>query len=170
MTISTTAYGTTRSATANVSTTSGAASWSINFSWYDANANSVTTYSNGTGTARSGGGSAASPVTVTVYTNSMPVKIIDVTGTADPVVTINNITAWSGTNQTGAQLAGTTGSPTSFTLTRPASTSGSTTQYYSYYNPVPVNTSLPTLTYTSLNIGGTLTFGVGAWKIGRAHV
>ena len=156
MTISTTAYGNVRSANANVNTSSGASSWAINFSWYDANSNSVTTYSNGVGTARSGGGTAAQPVTVTVYTNSMPVKIIDVTGTADPTVTINNITAYSGSNQTGSTTTGSSSSPSSFVLTRPSATSGSTTQYYTYYAPY-------TITYSGNgNTGGSTTATTGA--------
>ena len=128
MTISTLAYGKTRSATVDVNTTTGAYSWAINFSWSGASSYGVTYYSNGTGT-----NSSSTAATVTVYTNSMPVKIVDVTGSADPTITINNITAYSALNQSGVTTAGTAGSPTSFTLTRPKATSGSTTQYYSYY-------------------------------------
>ena len=156
MTISTTAYGKTRSASADVSTTSGAVSWGINFSWSNASSGSVTYYSFGNATT-----SSSTSATVTVYTNSFPVKIVDITGSSDPTITINNVTAY---DSGGNSKAGTAGITTSLTIGRPTATSGSTTQYYTYYIPVPVNTSLPTLTYTSLNIGGTLTFGVGSWS------
>ena len=132
MTISTTAYGKTRAANANVDITTGAASWAINFSWSNATASSVTYFSNGSGTA-----SSSTSATVTVYTNSMPVKLIEVTGTSDPTVTINNVTAYSGSSQTGSSTGGasgvTYGYKVSDIILRPTSTSNSTTQYYSYY-------------------------------------
>lgn len=146
-TISTTAYGTTRAAVADVSVKTGASSWAINFSWSGADANSVTTYSDGVGTARS-----LAAQTVTVYTSTMPVTIATITGASDPTFTINNITAYAGANQTDSNTAGTAGTTTSLAITRPTATSGSTTQNYIYYvAPTP-----GTFTY-SISKGGSVT-------------
>ena len=144
MTISTTAYGKTRVANANVDVTSGAASWAINFSWSNATSGSVTYYSNGTGFT-----SSSTSATVTVYTNSMPIKIIEVTGTSDPTITINSITAYSGSNQTGSTTAGASGVAYGYKVSdiilRPTSTSNSTTQYYTYYDPTPSQSTAPSI-------------------------
>lgn len=151
-TISTTAYGNTRSANANVSTTSGASSWAINFSWSGAATSSVTYYSNGVGFT-----SSSTAATVTVYTNSMPVKIADITGTSDPTITINNITAYSNTNQGGSSTAGTAGATTSLVIGRPTATSASATQNYTYYDPNPQAFTINNVTSTNGTAGSTPT-------------
>ncbi|MFZ9740603.1 MAG: beta strand repeat-containing protein [Candidatus Nanopelagicaceae bacterium] len=127
-TISTTAYGATREAYANVSTTTGASSWAINFTWSNASSSGTSYWSNGSATS-----STSATATVTVYSNSMPVKIASFTGTNNPTVTINSITAYSGSGQTGGGKAGTSGATTSLVINRPSSTSASTTQNYTYY-------------------------------------
>lgn len=142
MTISTTAYGKTRAAVVNVNTTTGASSWAINFSWSGAEANSVTYFSNGTGTA-----SASTAATQTVYTTSFPVTVATITGANDPTITINNVTAYSGTSQTGTTTAGTAGTTTSLVVGRPTSTSSTATQYYTYY-------TAPTLYTVTFNTNG----------------
>lgn len=128
-TISTIAYGNKRVLRVNTSTTGGAQSWAINFSWTNASPDSVIYYNYGTGQL-----STSTSATVTVNTNSMPVTICDITGANDPTVTINNVTAYSSTNLGGASKAGTAGSPTSLSsIARPTATSGSNTVNYTYY-------------------------------------
>ena len=128
-TISTTAYGVRRRLQANVSTTDGAQSWAINFSWSGATASGVTYYNYGSGTL-----SGSTSATVTVNTNFMPYTICEITGNDNPTVTINSITAYSSTNLGGANRAGTAGSPTSLSsIARPTATSGSNTANYTYY-------------------------------------
>ena len=107
-----TANGTTRSYQANVSTTSGAQSWRVNV-----------TYTQG-----------VLSETFNVDTNSMPVRIVDITGATNPNVAINSITAYSGLNQTGGTRAGTAGSPVTLNgLARPTATSQTSTSNYTLY-------------------------------------
>jgi hypothetical protein len=128
-----TATGKTRTFNANVSTTANASSWAINFTWSGATASGVTYYSNGSGT-----NSASTGATVTVYTNSMPVKIAEITGASNPTITINSITAYSGSNQTGGTRAGTSGTTTSLSsVARPTSTSSTSSANYIYYSTDP---------------------------------
>lgn len=163
MTISTTAYGKTRSANANVSTTSGASSWAINFSWSNATSGSVTYYSNGVGFT-----SSSTAATVTVYTNSMPVKIADVTGTSDPTITINSMTAYSNSNQTGSTTGGASGVAYGYKISdiflRPTSTSGSTTSFFTYYDPTPYGGSVSISTNTgNWSAGSVITVSTSGW-------
>ena len=128
-----TATGKTRTFNANVSTTANASSWAINFTWSGATASGVTYYSNGSGT-----NSASTGATVTVYTNSMPVKIAEITGASNPTITINSITAYSGSNQTGGTRAGTSGATTSLSsVARLTSTSSTSSANYIYYSTDP---------------------------------
>ena len=130
--IYTIAIGTKREIYANVSTTSGAQSWRINFQWSGSSPSAVTYYNNGTGTL-----SSATSGTVNLNTNSMPVKLAEITGPANPNLYINSITAYSGTGQTGTSTAGTAGTPTTIaSATRPTATSGTSTANYTYYAAV----------------------------------
>jgi hypothetical protein len=137
--VSVTANGIRRTINADVTTTQGAQSWAINFSWYGAGANTVTTFSNGTGTLRSGGGTVAVPVTVTVFTNSFPVKIAEITGDSNPTIYINSIVAYSSTSQSGTQRSGTPGSVVLSSLSRPTSTATFSNNYT--YDSPPGNPS-----------------------------
>jgi hypothetical protein len=133
-----------RTLNANVSTTTNASSWAINFTWSGASSSSVTYYSNGSGTL-----SASTGATVTVYTNSMPVKIADITGANNPTVTINSITAYGSTNQTGQTRAGTSGTTTSLSsIARPTSTSGTSSATYIYYSTDPQAFTINNVTKT----------------------
>lgn len=113
--IYTIATGTSRTLNANVSTTTGAASWSINYT--------ISGASGGNGTYN-------------LNTNSMPITIATITGATNPTVTINSVTAYSGTNQTGATRSGTAGTTTSLSnIARPTSTSSTTTNNWTYVLP-----------------------------------
>jgi hypothetical protein len=138
------ANGVRRTFNANVSGTTNASSWAINFSWSGASANSVTTYSNGTGTL-----SSATSGTVTVNTNSMPIKIAEITGSSNPTITINSITAYGSTNQGGSTRAGTAGTTTSLSsVARPTSTSGTSSANYIFYSTDPQEFTINNVTKT----------------------
>lgn len=140
-----TALGKTRSVSVDTSVKTGASSWAINFTWSGATASGVTYYSNGTGT-----NSASTGATVTVYTNSMPVKIADITGANNPTVTINNVTAYSGTNQSGSSKAGTSGTTTSLSsIARPTKASSQSSANYIYYDPNPQAFTINNVTRTN---------------------
>jgi hypothetical protein len=81
-------------------------------------------------------------------------------GSTSRTVTLNSITVYSGSNQTGT--SNTYNFSSSVTPTDKSSVgtgSGSVT----YYTPAPVNTVAPTLSPTSIAVGTTLTAGVGSW-------
>jgi hypothetical protein len=147
------ANGVRRTFNANVSTTTNANSWAINFSWSGAAANTVTYYSNGTGTL-----SSSTSATVTVYTNSMPIKIAEITGSSNPTITINSITAYGSTGQTGATRAGTAGTTTSLSsVARPTSTSGTSSANYIFYSTDPQAFTISNVTKTDGSAANTPT-------------
>jgi len=128
------ANGTTRSYQANVSTTTGAQSWRVNV-----------TYTQG-----------ALSETFDVNTNSMPVRIVDITGATNPNVTINSITAYSELNQTGGSRVGIAGSPVSINgAARPTATSGTSTSNYTYYTNYQITGSQRRVTLPSAFTSGT---------------
>jgi hypothetical protein len=133
-----------RTFNANVSTTTNANSWAINFSWSGASANTVTYYSNGVGTA-----SSATSGTVTVNTDSMPIKIAEITGASNPTITINSITAYGSTGQTGSTRAGTSGTTTSLSsVAKTTSTSGTSSTNYIFYSTDPQEFTINNVTKT----------------------
>jgi hypothetical protein len=148
----TVARGNKRSVTVNASTTTNAQSWAINFSWSNVTSGqtNVIYYSNGS----PAGSSSSSTGNITVFSNSLPVKIVDITGTLNPTVTVNSVTAYSGTNQTGEQTSGSSGSPTSInSIAKPLSNATSTTTVnYTANNPTPP-------TGGSVSISGATTVG-----------
>lgn len=111
-----TANGLYRTLRANVSTTTGASSWAINYTISGADA------------------SAGVNGTYTLNTSSMPVTITNIIGTNNPTVTINSVTAYSGANQTGGSRSGTAGATTSLSnIAKPTATSGTTTNNWTYF-------------------------------------
>lgn len=138
------ANGARRTFNANVSTTTNANSWAVNFSWSGASASSVTSYSNGTGTLQS-----ATSGTVTVNTNSMPIKIAEITGASNPTITINSITAYGSTGQSGSTRSGTAGTTTSLSsVAVPTSTSGTSSANYIFYSTDPQDFTINNVTKT----------------------
>lgn len=135
--IFTRARGPKREITVDTNTKVGANSWEITFEWYGAAANTVTTFSNGVGTARSGTGTLANPIVVTVLTNTLPVKVAEITGSTNPTVYVSTMKAWSGANQTGVSTTSFTGNPNILSnVERPLSAATAvSTANYTYANP-----------------------------------
>lgn len=127
------ANGNTRSYQANVSATTGAQSWKVNY-----------TYTIG-----------ALSETDDVVTNVMPVKIIDIPGSTNPIVRINSVTAYSGLNQTGTAKTGTAGATTSLNISRPTATSSTSTSNYTYYTNFQVTGSQRRVTLPAVFNSGT---------------
>ena len=127
------ANGNTRSYQANVSATTGAQSWKVNY-----------TYTIG-----------VLSETDDVLTNVMPVKIIDIPGSTNPIVRINSVTAYSGLNQTGTAKTGTAGATTSLNISRPTATSSTSTSNYTYYQNLQVTGSQRRVTLPAVFNSGT---------------
>lgn len=106
------ATGTSRVLQFNVSSTTGAQSWAINFTI---------------------SGASAGNGTYTLNTNSMP-RTTTITGTGNPTVTINSIKAYANLDQLGGETSGTAGFQTSLaSVTKPIAFSGTSTSNYTYY-------------------------------------
>ncbi len=106
------ANGKSRTLQFNVSTTTGAKSWKINYT--------ISSASGGNGT-------------YDLNTNSMPRQTI-IAGVSNPTVTINSVTAYSELNQTGSTKIGTAGSPTSLSsILKPTASSTTSTSNYTFY-------------------------------------
>jgi len=128
------AIGPTRTLQFNVSTTTGAQSWRINYT--------ISGASGGNGT-------------YTLDTNSMPRQTI-IGGVSNPTVTINSITAYSGLDQTGSTVAGTAGFPTSLSsITKPSAFSTTSTSNYTFYTNLQVTGSQRRVTLPSAFTSGT---------------
>lgn len=128
------AIGTSRTLQFNLSTTTGAQSWAINFTI---------------------SGASAGNGTYTLNTNSMPRQTI-ITGASNPTVTINSVTAYSGLDQTGASRTGTAGSPTSIaSVSKPSAFSGTATSNYTYYTNYQITGSQRRVTLPSAFTSGT---------------
>lgn len=127
------ANGNTRSYQANVSATTGAQSWKVNY-----------TYTIG-----------ALSETGDVLTNVMPVKIIDIPGSTNPIVRINSVTAYSGLNQTGTAKTGTAGATTSLNISRPTATSSTSTSNYTFYSNLQATGSQRRVTLPAVFNSGT---------------
>jgi len=106
------ANGKSRTLQFNVSTTTGAKSWKINYT--------ISSASGGNGT-------------YDLDTNSMPRQTI-IAGVSNPTVTINSVTAYSELDQTGSTKIGTAGSPTSLSsILKPTAFSTTSTSNYTFY-------------------------------------
>jgi hypothetical protein len=128
------AIGTSRALRFNVSSTSGAQSWKINYT--------ISGASSGNGT-------------FALNTNSMPASIT-ISGAANPTVTITGVTAYSDLNQMGATKAGTAGSQVSLsTITKPVAFSTTSTSNYTFYTNVQVTGSQRRITLPSAFTSGT---------------
>ena len=128
------AIGPTRTLQFNVSTTTGAQSWRINYT--------ISGASGGNGT-------------YTLDTNSMPRQTI-IGGVSNPTVTINSITAYSGLDQTGSTTTGTAGFPTSLSsITKPSAFSTTSTSNYTFYTNLQVTGSQRRVTLPSAFTSGT---------------
>ena len=104
--------GTTRTLRFDVSVTTGALSWKINYT--------VAGASSGNGT-------------FAINTNSMPASIT-IGGAANPTVTITGVIAYSAADQGGSTTAGTAGSQTSLsTITKPTAFSTTSSSNYTFY-------------------------------------
>jgi len=123
-------FGTKRFIYVNTTKTTGASSWQISASWDFASTNSVTSFNNGVATLN-----GAASGTVILNTNSMPVKIFEITGTNNPTITINSVTAYSGASITGTTKAGTPGTIQLLGVPRPTKLSGVSTANYTYISP-----------------------------------
>lgn len=125
----------------------------IRVSWNQVNAQSYIIYytSSGTGASSISGNSSASSVSVDIPWSS-----------ANGSFTFTNLYIYSGTDQTGTVATYSTGL-TSISPTVKVSTRTNTTSL-TYTPPAPVNTSIPTLSPTSIFVGTTLTAGVGTWS------
>ena len=130
---STRAIGTTRTIRFNVSTTTGAQSWAINYT--------VSGASSGNGT-------------FTLNTNSMPATIT-ISGASNPTITMNNVTAYAGLNQVSPSTAGTAGSQISLlSLSKPQAFSGTSTSNYTYYTNYQITGSQRRVTLPSAFTSG----------------
>jgi hypothetical protein len=128
------AVGTSRSLQFNVSSTSGARSWKINYT--------ISGASSGNGT-------------FALNTNSMPASIT-ISGAANPTVTITGVTAYSDLDQTGSTKAGTSGSTTSLSsITKPTVFSSTSTSNYTYYSNLQFTESKRRVTLPSVFSSGT---------------
>jgi hypothetical protein len=128
------AIGTSRALRFNVSSTSGAQSWKINYT--------ISGASSGNGT-------------FALNTNSMPASIT-ISGAANPTVTITGVTAYSDLNQMGTTKAGTVGSQVSLsTITKPVAFSTTATSNYTFYTNVQVTGSKRRVTLPSVFNSGT---------------
>ena len=117
-----------------LSSTTGASSWGVNFTWSGSQTYGLTYYSNGTGLTSSLSGSTVTTLSNSVDANNR-ILIARISGSSNPTVTINNVTAYASTGQTGTQKAGTAGTPTSLSaIPRPTATSGTSTSNYTYYS------------------------------------
>lgn len=131
------AIGSSRTLQFNVSATTGAQSWRINYT--------ISGASGGNGT-------------YTLNTNSMPRQTI-IGGVSNPTVTINSITAYSGLDQTGSTTAGTAGFPTSrSSITKPSAFSNSSTSNYTFYTNLQVTGSQRRVTLPSAFTSGTTVY------------
>lgn len=128
------ANGIYRDIYATLSSTTGASSWGVNFTWSGSQAYGLTYYSNGTGLTSSLTGSTVTTLSNSVDANNR-ILIARISGSSNPTVTINSVTAYASTGQTGTQKAGTAGTPTSLSaIPRPTATSGTSTSNYTYYS------------------------------------
>ncbi len=106
------AIGTLRTLRFNVSATTGAQSWRVNYT--------VSGASSGNGT-------------FALNTNSMPATIT-IGGASNPTVTITGVIAYANLDQQGATTSGTAGSQTSIsTIVKPGSFSTTSTSNYTFY-------------------------------------
>jgi hypothetical protein len=129
------AVGPSRSLQFNVSSTTGAQSWRINYTI---------------------SGSSSSNGTFVLNTNSMPATITPIFGVANPTVTITGVTAYSGLNQTGSTKAGTAGSTTSLSsIAKPTADSSTSTSNYTYYSNLQFTGSKRRVTLPSVFNSGT---------------
>jgi hypothetical protein len=129
------ATGTSRRLQFNVSSTTGALSWRINYTI---------------------SGSSSSNGTFVLNTNSMPATIQPIFGAANPTVTITGVTAYSELNQLGTTKAGTAGSTTSLSsITKPTAFSSTSTSNYTYYSNLQVTGSQRRVTLPSVFSSGT---------------
>lgn len=125
----------------------------IRVSWNQANAQSYNIYYTGSNSGPSSvsGNSSASQVSADIPWSS-----------ANGSFTFTNLYVYSGTDQTGTVGTYSTGL-TSISPNVKISTRTNTTSL-TYIPPAPVNTSIPTLSPTSIFVGTTLTAGVGSWS------
>ena len=131
------ATGISRTLRFNVSSTSGAQSWKINYT---------------VSGASSGNGANV------LNTNSMPATIT-IGGAANPTVTITGVTAYSGSDQQGTTKAGTAGSQTSLsTITKPTAFSTTSTSNYTFYTNFQVTGSQRRITLPSAFLSGTVIY------------
>jgi hypothetical protein len=131
------ANGKSRTLQFNVSTTTGAQSWKINYT--------ISSASGGNGT-------------YDLNTNSMPRQTI-IAGVSNPTVTINSVTAYSELNQTGSTKIGTAGSQTSLSsITKPTAFSTTSSSNYTFY----VTPVIPTISIAA-NSGVSATAGTINW-------
>ena len=125
----------------------------VRVSWNQTNAQSYIIYYSGSssGATSLSGNSSASSVSVDIPWSS-----------ANGSFTFTNLNVYASTNQTGNSASYSTGlsaiSPSVKVSTRTNTTS------LTYTPPAPVNTSIPTLSPTSIAVGTTLTAGVGTWS------
>lgn len=130
------ATGTSRVLQFNVSSTTGAQSWAINYTI---------------------SGASAGNGTYTLNTNSMP-RTTTITGTGNPTVTINSIKAYANLDQLGGETSGTAGFQTSLaSVTKPTAFSGTSTSNYTYYTNYQITgaqrrVSLPSAFTSGTNI------------------
>ena len=128
------AVGKSRTLQFNVSSTTGAQSWAINFT--------ISSASAGNGT-------------YTLNTNSMPAQTI-ISGVSNPTVTINSITAYSNLDQAGSSTAGSAGTTTSISsITKPTAFSTTSTSNYTFYTNYQLTGSQRRVTLPSAFTSGT---------------
>ena len=129
------ATGTSRSLQFNVSSTTGAKSWRVNYTI---------------------SGSSSSNGTFVLNTNSMPATITPIFGASNPTVTITGVTAYSELNQLGAPKSGTPGSTTSLSsITKPTAFSTTSTSNYTYYQNLQATGSQRRVTLPAVFNSGT---------------
>ncbi len=130
------AVGTSRTLQFNVSSTTGAQSWAINYT--------ISGASGGNGT-------------YTLNTNTMPRQTI-ISGATNPTVTINSIKSYAALDQQGGETSGTAGAVTSLSsIPRPTAYSGTSTSNYTYYISYQITGSQRRITLPSaFNSGTTL--------------
>lgn len=125
----------------------------VRVSWNQTNTQSYIIYYSGSssGAASLSGNSSASSVSVDIPWSS-----------ANGSFTFTNLNVYTLTNQTGNSASYSTGLSAISPSVKLSSRSDST--FLTYTPPAPVNTSIPTLSPTSIFVGTTLTAGVGTWS------
>jgi hypothetical protein len=131
------AVGKSRTLRFNVSSTTGAQSWKINFTI---------------------SGASAGNGTYTLNTNSMPAQTI-ISGSSNPTVTINSVVAYSELDQLGTNKSGTAGSTFSLSsIPKPASFSTTSTSNYTFYTNFQATGSQRRITLPSAFLSGTVIY------------